>query len=422
MSERSLRIGLVSTRFAGTDGVSLESAKWSQVLTELGHECFYFAGESDRPADRSRVVPEAHFQHPLVQRITSDLFDDYRRSARTTEAIHDLWLTLKRALSEFIGDFKIDLLLVENALAIPMNVPLGLALTNLIAETAIPTIAHHHDFVWERERFALSAAEDYLAAAFPPRMPSIQNVVINSFGAEQLALRTGQRSALVPNVMDFDNPPPEHDGYDDDLRQSLAMKPDEVFILQPTRVVPRKRIERAIELAYWMALPCRLVVTHSAGDEGGEYQAYLEEYARVMKVPVVFAAEHFSQKRGTGPDGRKIYSLEDAYRHADLVTYPSLVEGFGNAFLETIYYRRPILMSDYEIFKTDIQPKGFKVIGFGAFIHRQTIEHARQIVSDPKLAEEMVEHNYELGRRYYSFSVLRERLRTLVRQCMEGTF
>ena len=45
---------------------------------------------------------------------------------------------------------RIDLIVPENALSIPMHVPLGMAITELIAETGIPTIAHHHDFYWER--------------------------------------------------------------------------------------------------------------------------------------------------------------------------------------------------------------------------------------------------------------------------------
>ena len=40
-----LNIGFVSTRFAGIDGVSLESSKWAEVLEDLGHLCFWFAGE-----------------------------------------------------------------------------------------------------------------------------------------------------------------------------------------------------------------------------------------------------------------------------------------------------------------------------------------------------------------------------------------
>jgi hypothetical protein len=45
------RLAFVSTRIAGTDGVSLEIAKWADVLERMGIECCYIAGESDRPDD-----------------------------------------------------------------------------------------------------------------------------------------------------------------------------------------------------------------------------------------------------------------------------------------------------------------------------------------------------------------------------------
>ncbi len=60
------RIGFVSTRFSGTDDVSLETQKWAEVLEGMGHACYYFGGSSDRPAERSRVVPEALFTHTDV--------------------------------------------------------------------------------------------------------------------------------------------------------------------------------------------------------------------------------------------------------------------------------------------------------------------------------------------------------------------
>ncbi len=422
MAEQLRRIGFVSTRFSGTDGVSLESAKWSDVLTEAGHTCFYFAGESDRPAERSRVVAEAHFEHPVIRRITVDLFDDLRRRPQTSEQVRDLWRLLKMELLEFIHDFELDVMVVENALAIPMNIPLGLALTEVIAETNVPTIAHHHDFAWERRRYALGAADDYLQAAFPPAMSCIHHVVINSFAAKQLALRTGMRSTLIPNVMDFDNPPDPPDGYADDLREALGLAPDEIFLLQPTRVVPRKRIERAIELARRLEMPSKLVISHGSGDEGDDYQRYLVEYAKVLGVDVVFAREIFGYDRGRTPDGRKIYSLADGYQQSDLVTYPSRVEGFGNAFLEAIYYRRPLLMSTYEIFHTDIRPKGFQVIGFDEFLAQEAVDHARAVLEDRSLAERMVEHNYELGRRHYSYGVLRGCLGHLIERSCGQTF
>ena len=409
-----MNIGFISTRLEGTDGVSLEAFKWSAVLSEMGHECFYFAGELDRPADRSRLVPEAHFTHPRVARINQDLFEDYTRSTRTTAAIHDLWRTLERELHAFIREFEIDLIIPENSLSLPMNVPLGLALTSLIAETAIPTIAHHHDFYWQRPRYQIHAAADYLQAAFPPVMPGIYNVVINTYAATELARRTGMRSTVVPNVMDFDHPPAPLDDYARTIRSTLGIDPDEKFLLQPTRIVPRKRIERSIELASRLDIPCALVVTHASGDEGDEYLRYLQGVTERLGVHTIFAAGRFDQHRGVMADGGPIFSLGDAYQQADLVTYPSIVEGFGNAFIEAVYYRRPIVMSGYEIFTIDIKPKGFEVLSMGEFTSDATVDAVRRVLAEPQRAESMTALNYRLGQRYYSFTSLRRRLQILI--------
>jgi glycosyltransferase involved in cell wall biosynthesis len=414
MDSRQSRIGFISTRLAGTDGVSLETVKWSNTLTGLGHECFYFAGESDWPEERTYLVPEAHFEHPEIRALNTDLFDNYTRSSQTSQRIQALKDHLKDHLYEFVRSFDLDLLIAENALSIPMNIPLGLALTELIAETNIPTIGHHHDFAWERGRFKVTAASDYQLGAFPPVLPSVHHVVINSYAARQLALRTGVSSMLIPNVMDFDSPPPEPDAYAADLRPTLGIGPEECLLLQPTRVVPRKRIEHAIELARRLDLKCTLVISHSSGDEGTAYEAYLRDYADLIGVRMLFATDVIAHHRGQTPDGRKIFSLADVYQQADLVTYPSTVEGFGNAFLETIYYRRPVFMSTYEIFKTDIQPKGFKVIGFQEFITQDCVRRAWDVLHDPDLAAEMADHNYELGRRHYSYRVLETHLVVLM--------
>lgn len=62
------RIAFVSTRISGTDGVSLEIGKWTDVLERLGFECCFISGGTDRPAERSVVIDEANFQHPTMRR------------------------------------------------------------------------------------------------------------------------------------------------------------------------------------------------------------------------------------------------------------------------------------------------------------------------------------------------------------------
>jgi len=159
------------------------------------------------------------------------------------------------------------------------------------------------------------------------------------------------------------------------------------------------------------------VISHASGDEGYAYQRHLRDYAERLTVPVNFVSEVIRDKRGKTPDGRKIYTLWDVYPHADLVTYPSDIEGFGNAFLEAVYFRRPIVVNNFSIFATDIKPKGFRVIEFDGYITDDTIQRTRKVLQDTGLAQEMAEYNYQLARRHYSFTMLERHLQTLLTEC-----
>lgn len=439
----NVNIGFISTRFAGTDGVSLETEKWATVLERLGHQCFYFAGQCDRPAERCMVVPEAFYQHPEIDAIHKqaflgswllttesraahpeiaalhkDYFSIYVRPPQMTRRVQKLKEYFKEELYEFTHRFSLQLLIIENAVTIPLNLPLGLAITEFIAETGFPTIAHHHDFYWERQRFHVNCVGDYLAAAFPPNLPSIRHVVINSLQAQAIASRSGLTSRVVPNVMDFDSPPAPSDEYTESVRSDFGVEPGEYFFLQPTRVIQRKGIEHAIELVRWLELPAKLVISHASGDEGTNYEQRVREYARLLNVNVRFEADQVQDERGTTKDGRKIYTLGDVYPQADLVTYPSSIEGFGNAFLEAVYYRRPVLVNNYSIYEVDIKPKGFRAAWFDGFINRDTLNIVRQILQNPELTKKWTDENYELAKRYFSFTVLERRLQSILADCL----
>ncbi|MEW6502696.1 MAG: glycosyltransferase family 4 protein [Chloroflexota bacterium] len=414
MNNMSLRIGFVSTRFAGTDGVSLETDKWAVIFERMGHTCYYFAGICDRPSEVSYVVPNLFFHHPEMETLHEEAFNQTIRSPQLTRKIQEYKAYFKDHLQKFVKQFDINLLISENALSIPVNIPLGMALSEFIAETGFPVIAHHHDMYWERKRFLVNCVWDYLTMAFPPAFPSVKHVVINSVAGQQLSLRTGVSCRIVPNVMDFETPPPPLDEYAQSLRTDLGLEKDEKLILQPTRVVQRKGIEHAIELVSRLDIPARLVISHAAGDEGREYEHRVRDYAKRMGVRTLFVSDIIQEKRGSTPDGRKIYTLYDVYPHADLVTYPSEIEGFGNAFLEAIYFRRPIVVNRYSIYEIDIKPKGFQVIEFDGFITEQSIQQARRALQDENFVKEMCQINYGVARKHYSFSVLDMHLRALL--------
>ena len=137
-----------------------------------------------------------------------DFFSPYIRPPEMTRRVNELKEYIKEKLYEYARRFSLEILVIENAVTIPLNLPLGLAITEFIAETGFPTIAHHHDFFWERKRFLVNCVGDYLNMAFPPHLPSIRHVVINSIAAKEFSRRTGLSAMIIPNVMDFDESPP----------------------------------------------------------------------------------------------------------------------------------------------------------------------------------------------------------------------
>ncbi|MGD2099754.1 MAG: glycosyltransferase family 4 protein [Desulfobacterales bacterium] len=412
-------IGFVSTRFAGLDGVSLEAGKWADVLESVGYNCFWFAGELDKDPDKSYLAYEAHFKHPYNLWINRQVFGKTSKTASVTESIENLKRILKARLRDFIVYFQIDLLIVENALAIPLNIPFGLALAELISETQMPTVAHHHDFYWERNRLQANAAAEYLHQYFPPKSPSIQHVVINSIAHNDLLLRCNIESTIIPNVLDFDNPPPTHHGGLKDFLASFGLKPDQKTILQPTRIIQRKGIEHAVDLVKGLeGSQYKLLISHEAGDEGWEYAGWIKNYAldngvdlRLAQRPIASPWQHAKQSLNGN-------SLWNVYNHADFVTFPSLYEGFGNALLEAVYFKKPLLVNRYATFVSDIEPKGFDLVTIDASLTAETVQAVRDILESPRRSADMVDHNYEIARQHFSYSVLKNHLAAVVDQAL----
>ncbi len=408
------KVGFVSFRFAGTDGVTLETLKWVEIFTRNNWLCYFLCGESDMPAKHSYIVPELHFTHPEIEEISKECFNAQVRSQKLTDKIHDMRRLIKSHIHAFIKKYDINLLVLQNVLAIPMNVPFSMALVEVIAETQIKTIAHHHDFFWERERFSVNCIQDILSGCFPPNLSSVVHVVINSLAQQQLGYRTGLSSVVVPNVMEFERPAQGKDEYNSTFRSDIGLDDDQHFILQPTRIVQRKGIEHAIELTRRLNKKSVLVISHEAGDEGGEYKQRLIEYAKLLHVELYMVADKISDQRGIDAQGNKVYTLGDCYAHADIVTYPSLIEGFGNAFLEAVYFQRPIIVNLYPVYVSDIKPKGFSCIEFNSFVSSDTVAQVRKLLKDPRKKEEMAQKNLELAVRHYSFGLLNTRIKEIL--------
>ncbi|MDR2370753.1 MAG: glycosyltransferase family 4 protein [Treponema sp.] len=409
------RIGFVSTCFRGNDGASLETAKWRQVLERMGYDCYFFSGASGWDSEKSMVVEEASFAHPVIKAIQERCFGVTVRSEKLTGEIQAARLALKRAISTFVESFGVDLLVVENVLAVPVNIPLGLALTEYIAETGIPVIAHHHGFSRGRRRFAVNCVGDYLSMSFPPRLRSISHVVMNSGACLNLSYRCGLSSTIIPNVLDFDTEPPGMDDYARTMRRDLGIGEDEALLFQPTRIAARRGIEHAIELASRLKdRRAKLLISHQERDEGSDYYMRTMDYADLLGVKVIARPDIIGGGRGSTEDGRKKYSLSDCYRNADFVTCPAGYEGFGNAFLEALWFRKPILVNRYSILRRDIEPLDFDLVVMENNIRSDTVETVRALLEYPGAVEIMAERNYGLGKKFFSYTLLERRLRQVL--------
>ena len=223
----------------------------------------------------------------------------------------------------------LDALIVENAWAIPMHLPLGVALRRMVEERRLPAIGHHHDYWWERERFASCVVPEVLEEAFPPDLPWVRHVSINCLAARAAARPPRHRRRRSSRTCSTSSRPrPRRSpAIRRRLRAELGMNERGLLVVQPTRVVPRKGIELAIELVGRLEDPdAVLLITSPAGDEGLDYLVELERLAERHKVRLRYAADRFAPDH-EGKPIRPAHSLHDAYLAADLITYPEPVRG-----------------------------------------------------------------------------------------------
>lgn len=411
-----MNIGFISTRLAGVDGVSLEVAKLAQVFREMGHSSFYCAGELDREGPPGRLVPGMHFTDPVARQIHDEAFTNPCPSPAFFRQLYDVADALRGELEAFIDEYAIDVIVPQNANAIPMNISLGVAIADLVRRRRIRTLCHHHDFYWERPRFINSGIQDVLDDAFPPRLTPIQHMVINTPMQKRLRSWRGIDALYLPNVFDFENPPPPPDDYARSFRAALGLSESDLIVLQPTRVIRRKVIEKAVELMRKLDDPrLILLITGYEGDEPGGYGEWLREEADRAGIRYRFIADYVGAERGER-DGHRVYTLWDIYPHAHLVTYPSDYEGFGNALIETLYFRKPVVVHTYPIYLADIKPHGVQAVEYHYDLTPDVVAQVRRLIDDDGWREQMTANNYAVASRHFSYAVLRETLAEALRR------
>ncbi|MBK8034377.1 MAG: glycosyltransferase family 4 protein [Chloroflexi bacterium] len=411
-----MNIGFVSTRLAGVDGVSLEVAKLVTILREMGHASFYCAGELDPVTPPARLVPEMHFTHPEAKRLHDEAFSTAHPPARLFREIYASADYLRGELEAFVEQYGIEVIVSQNANAIPMNLALGVAIADLARRNRVKVLCHSHDYYFERTRFINNGIQSILDEAFPPKLETVRHLSISTVMQQRLYAWRGIPSLYMPNIFDYENSPPPPDDYALTFRAELSLSADDLIVLQPTRVIRRKVIEKAVELMRKLDDPrLVLLITGYEGDEAGGYGEWLKEEADRAGIRYQFIADYIGAERGER-NGHRVYTLWDIYPQAHIATYPSDYEGFGNAMLEMMYFRKPFIIHTYPVYVADIKSRGIKAVEYHYDLTPDVIAQTRRLIDDAALRDDWTETNYRVATECFSYTVARRVLEEALRR------
>jgi glycosyltransferase involved in cell wall biosynthesis len=451
MTKRAL---ICHYRVGKIDGVSLEITKRMSVLKEMGWEVYLLAGSGSDSADF--IIPELDFDRSEVRKITENSFNslkDYDRESALMDDIIHLAEIITVKLKTIIDKIKPDFLLIHNILSHGRHIASALAFYNVLKETGILSLATHHDFYWERNDFkepSCRSISQFLQKYVPPVLPHLKHAVISTRAAELLYNRTYINAIVIPDTLDFSMSPWDKDEFNKDFLKTFNLSENDILILQATRIVKRKGIELVLPIIeklndkkYLRRLVGKqlyngktitetskfvYIIAGYAEQEAEEYLHTIISYLQEKNIPFRYIQPKISAEREISESGKK-YSIFDTYSYADIVSYPSLFEGWGNQFIEAVFAKKPIIVFEYLVFKTDIKPLGYDVISLGSAtmsdthtgflkLPEDTIEAVCNKIIETLLSPETIEkleNNFKIGKTNNS----RGKLKLLMKISME---
>jgi len=219
-------------------------------------------------------------------------------------------------------------------------------------------------------------------------------------------------------------------------RPGLSVDPkseDLIILLQPTRIVSRKRIERNFKLIRSLFQRTRLkdefrkntnrqLILHITGPTPIEHQEDLEKvlysYEKTIRVLSEGVADRIFLAFSAGNDNHSCFSekqlepltIETIYRMADVVLFPSETEGRGLPIIEAAAAGIPIICSQYrpkEVFREvvgDKLPEELR-IKFILFperkFQRAFLSRVAELIIDDEIREHVILHNKNAVRARY---------------------
>ena len=346
-----LRVGLLHfTAPPIVGGVESIVGQQATALAARGHRPTVFAG---RGRFRRRGVefhrfPALDSKYPPLLRLNEEL----RRgcvSPRFEALTHQLEGSLAPLLSS------LDVCIVHNALTLHFNLPLTAALHRLAASgRSCGLVAWCHDLAWTNPLYQPLMRDAYPWLLLRSAAPRTRYVVVSEDRRASLGALVDfplDRIGVIPAGVDLHRKWSIGPATARLLREHRLLDADP-FLLLPARITRRKNIEYAIrvvgELRRCGWRP-RLLVTGPRGPHDPASIAYVRELeALICELRLGDQVVLLQTRPAPGGDIWRPTDamMDDLYRAADLVLFPSAQEGFGIPILEAGAVGAPLFCSD----------------------------------------------------------------------------
>ena len=160
----------------------------------------------------------------------------------------------------------------------------------------------------------------------------------------------------------------------------------------------------------------KLVVAHELTEprQGHDCLVALRAMAAHEHVDLRCVGMQGGEIRTTRAERDGIYTLANACSQADFILSPGVHEKLGGTLLGALYHRKPVLIHRDSWGAAELEPHGVRVVTFRGEITSDIVAQVRRVLDDERYRTEMAHHNFELGKAFYSYSVLRRKLTTLI--------
>ncbi len=451
----SLRCGMVHCRFGDAEGVSIVMAQIEEVLNDNlkipKENIFYFVGRSNLK-DKRITKEELIFDYDPTNRLMQEFYEKgYDNNLK--KEIEIKVEKAKNSIKAWVDKNKLDFLIVHNS-AHPVNFISSLALNKYYeeaekkAEKTPKYILWWHDSHLERESFDNPAKDvkEYVFQGVPGSfveyilfISSLQFGIAKNFFKELDKIHPGfykrmkknhctvfnTSEAFIEKISDLNSG--EVNGLADKflkdfdinslLKKNNFQLSNLLFVLQPTRLVQRKRIDFALKYCYELLKNLKeknirkaiyfLVSGHSADNTKEKLKLLNKELGEKYGIKDFFLV--FAEDVKT--DLRFLEYPRIFAKLGGIATYFSDVEGFGNNLLEVLSSGLVPVVYTYSVFKKDIDKFNFKLIKFKKFeLDKKNIKKSVNLIGNEKKKEVWVNKNLEIMKRHFSHSTMAPKL------------